>query len=125
MFFNNKIHEVASTNTWPWDLMSWIWKKKLLPTNIIKYNGTPCNTLDDLWNALHSSYNSAHYHQVNHEVLREVQQVPVQSWDKFTVQEFQDALRKCNNSSTPCHELLNSSKLIFIFFFFFSFNYVI
>jgi len=58
-FFDNRIAEIASINKRPWDLMSWIKQHKLLAVEAIQYQGSPYNTLSDLWNALHSSYNTA------------------------------------------------------------------
>ncbi|KAF5345719.1 hypothetical protein D9756_011623 [Leucocoprinus leucothites] len=58
-FFDPHIHEIASTNKRPWDLMDWVKQRKLPAVEGIHYQGRPCNDLPDLWNALHSSYNSA------------------------------------------------------------------
>ncbi|KAF5347006.1 hypothetical protein D9756_011009 [Leucocoprinus leucothites] len=58
-FFDERIHEIASTNKRPWDLMEWVKQRKLPAIEGIRYQGRPCNDLPDLWNALPSSYNSA------------------------------------------------------------------
>jgi len=39
--------------------MNWVKKQKLPVMEAIKFNGIPCNNLDDLWQVLHQSYNSA------------------------------------------------------------------
>jgi len=64
-FFNNKIYEIASSNKRPWDLMSWVRKKSLSAIESILYENHPCNTLPDLWNALHNLYNSVENRPVN------------------------------------------------------------
>ncbi|KAF5345864.1 hypothetical protein D9756_011194 [Leucocoprinus leucothites] len=58
-FFDAHIHEIASTTKRPWDLMEWVKQRKLPAVEGIHFQGRPCNDLPDLWNALHSSYNSA------------------------------------------------------------------
>ncbi|PPR07648.1 LOW QUALITY PROTEIN: hypothetical protein CVT26_001630, partial [Gymnopilus dilepis] len=40
-FFDSRIHEIASTNKRPWDLMNWIQQRKLPPAEAITYNGRP------------------------------------------------------------------------------------
>jgi len=58
-FFEEKIHEIATTNKRPWDLMNWVKRKNLPAVEAIKYNNIPCTTPDLLWMALHQTYNSA------------------------------------------------------------------
>ena len=57
--------------------MNWVQKQKLLATEAIQYNGRLCIKLDDLWQALHQSFNSAHNHQVNTDILDEILSKPV------------------------------------------------
>ena len=73
-FFNDKIHEIASSNKRPWDLMSWIRKKSLPAIEFILYKNCLCNILSDLWNVLHKSYNSAENRQINTRFLNELQE---------------------------------------------------
>ena len=40
--------------------MSWVKQRKLPAVEAIRYQGLPCNSLPELWNALHSSYNALH-----------------------------------------------------------------
>jgi len=47
-FFNNKIQEAVLTNKRLWDLMDWVKKQNLSAMKAIKFNGHPCNDLDDL-----------------------------------------------------------------------------
>jgi len=100
-FFDNKIHKIASSNKRPWDLMSWVRKKSLLAIESISYENRPCNTLPDLWNALHKSYNSAENRPVNTRLLNELPQADNVEWPPFSSQEFRDAIAKCSSSSTP------------------------
>jgi len=52
--------------------MNWVKKRKLLATKAIQYNSQPCIKLDDLWEALHKSFNSTQNHQVNINLLEEI-----------------------------------------------------
>jgi len=48
VFFDNRIQEIASTNKRPCDLITWVKKWKLLAMEAIKFNGLPCDNLDNL-----------------------------------------------------------------------------
>jgi len=100
-FFDNKIHKIASSNKRPWDLMSWVRKKSLPAIESISYENRPCNTLPDLWNTLHKSYNSAENRPVNTRLLNELPQADSVEWPPFSSQEFRDTIAKCSSSSTP------------------------
>ena len=39
--------------------MNWINKQKLFTPEAIKFNGQPCLELNDFWQALHSTFNTA------------------------------------------------------------------
>ena len=52
--------------------MNWIKKRKLLAIKSIHFNSQPCIELDDLWNTLHGSFNSAQSQQVNASLLDEI-----------------------------------------------------
>jgi len=54
--------------------MSWVRKKSLSAIESISYENCSCNTLSDLWNALHKSYNSAENRLVNTRLLNELPQ---------------------------------------------------
>ncbi|KAF8955880.1 hypothetical protein BDZ97DRAFT_1672757, partial [Flammula alnicola] len=58
-FFDQRIHEIASANKRPWDLMNWVQQRKLPPCEALHYRGEPCNDMPALWDALHGTYNSA------------------------------------------------------------------
>ena len=100
-FFDDKIHKIASSNKRPWNLMSWVRKKSLPAIKSILYENRPCNTLPDLWNALHKSYNSAENRLVNTRLLNEIPQADSIEWLPFSSQEFRDAIAKYSLSSTP------------------------
>ena len=108
--------------------MSWVRKKSLPAIRSISYENCLCNTLLDLWNALHKSYNSVENRPVNTRFLNELPQVDGIEWPPFFSQEFRDAIAKCSSSSTlgpdHCHDLAKrlSHYLYFFSFLFFSFS---
>jgi len=83
--------------------MNWVKKKNLPTIESILYEGQPCNTLPDLWHALHSSYNSnsAENRPINASFLNETPQADQILWHLFSKQEFRDAIAKCLSLSTP------------------------
>jgi len=81
--------------------MNWVKKKNLPTIESISYEGQPCNTLPDLWHALHSSYNSAENRPTNASFLNEIPQADQIHWPPFSKQEFIDAIAKYSSSSTP------------------------
>ena len=79
--------------------MSWVNKHKLPAIEAIKYNDQLCLTINDLLNALHSTFNTALYHQVNINILDKVTDKSPFSWTPFSKEEFKSAITNCNNSS--------------------------
>jgi len=60
-FFNVKIQEITGKNSSLWELINWVKKRKLPAIKAIKYNRQPCLELNNLWQALYESFNSAQY----------------------------------------------------------------
>ena len=87
--------------------MNQVRKKSLLAIKSISYENYSCNTLPDLQNALHKSYNSAENRPINTRFLNELPQANVIEWPLFSNQEFRDVIAKCLLSSTlrPDHIL--------------------
>ena len=81
--------------------MNWVNKHKLPATEAIKYEGNLYITTDSLWEALHTMFNSALHCPIDKEVLNEIEPKPTLIWAPFSKEEFQQALIKYNNSSTP------------------------
>ena len=98
-FFDGRIAEIASTNKCPWDLISWVKQRKLPAVEAIRYQGLPCNTLPDLWYALHSSYNAAANRSVQLSILDDVPCLVPRPWVSFSILEMSEALKACSNVS--------------------------
>jgi len=67
----------------------------------IKYNGRLYIELDNLWQALHQSFNSAHNHQVSTDILDKILFKPVSEWTPFLKEEFKSIINKYNDLSAP------------------------
>ena len=89
------------SNKRPWDLMNWIKKKSLPAIKPISYENHPCNTLPDLWQTLHNSYNSAENRPINNCFLNEIPQANTIKWPSFSKQELRDTIAKCSLSLFP------------------------
>ena len=100
-FFNAKIEEIAKTNRRPWDLMEWVKGQKLPPCEAIQYNGQPCHTMPELWDALHNTYNSAADCPCDLSVLDELLDLPAWEWAPFSALELMEALAACSSLSSP------------------------
>ena len=56
--------------------MNWVKKCKLPTVEAIQYKGCPYIKLEDLWNALHKSFNSAQEREVDTHFLDEIPDKP-------------------------------------------------
>jgi len=100
-FFDAKIEEIAKTNQCSWDLMEWVKGQKLSPCEAIQYNGQPCHTMPELWDALHNTYNSAADRPCDLLVLNELPDLPAWEWAPFSVLELMETLAACSSLSSP------------------------
>jgi len=91
--------------------MNWVKKCKLPVVEAIQYKGHPCIKLEDLWNTLHNSFNSAQAREVDLSFLDETPNKTTTMWNPFSKKELIDVIKKCNNLSAPGPEKLTWSHL--------------
>ena len=83
----------------------------MLAIEAIKYNNQLCLEINDLWQALHSSFNTALHHSIEDSILNEIVLISPFLWASFSKNKFKNAIAKCNNSSTPSPDKLSWSHL--------------
>jgi len=91
--------------------MNWVNKCKLPAIEAIKYNDQQCLDIDDLWNALHSTFNMALHHQVDVEILDKIVDKLTSPWLLFSREEFRITIANCSNASAPGPDKLSWSHL--------------
>ena len=74
-------------------------KCKLPAIEMIKYNSQPCLELNDLQQALYSSFNTAQFYYTDENILNEIGSFMLLPWNQFFEAEFTYAIAKYNNSS--------------------------
>jgi hypothetical protein len=82
--------------------MDWVGPRKTPPVKSISYQGSPCTTLDLLWNALHSTFNSAQDRPIDLTVLGDKWESPtIRAWVPYSAAKMSDALLGTSNRSAP------------------------
>ena len=81
--------------------MNWVKQKNLPMAEAITFDNQACTSLDLLWQALHSSYNSANNRPTDLNILNELDTSPQVKWPLLSQHEFIEAIANCSNSSTP------------------------
>ena len=81
--------------------MKWVDKHKLLAIKALQYNGHPCIEINNLWQALHQTFNAAQNNQINMNILDEIPSKPPSTWPSFSNEEFTSAIDKYSNLSAP------------------------
>ena len=81
---------------------SWIGstKKKIPAIKAIKYNNWPCLEIEELWQALHSTFNMAQDCHIDFNLLNEISNKCPMKWLSFVEAEFINAINKYNNLLT-------------------------
>ena len=98
--------------------MNWVKKYKLPAIEAIQFNGRPCTKINNLWQALHLSFNLAHDHQTYPQLLMKIPCKEITKWNLFSKEEFISIIEKCNNldisrkSSETLHVSINSLILL-------------
>jgi hypothetical protein len=96
--FDECIDEIVHTNLRPWDLMDWVGPCKTPPVEASSTQGVPCTSPDQLWNTLHSTFNSALDRPIDLSILGNKQESPsIRAWILYSAVEILDALMGTSN----------------------------
>ena len=66
--------------------MNWVKKQKLPVIEAIQYEEHPCIELEDLWIALHNSFNSVQTQEIDIHVLDDIPNKSMKEWNSFSKQ---------------------------------------
>jgi len=91
--------------------MNWVKKHKLPAVEAIQFEKCSYIKLEDLWNALYSSFNSAQSQKVDIYFLDEIPVKAIVKWATFSKEELINAIKKCNNLSAPSPNKLTWSHI--------------
>ena len=78
-----------------------LYECRLPAIKVIKYNDQLYLTIDNLWNALYSSFNTTLHHHVDINILNKVDDKLPSSQNSFSKKKLTRTITNCNNSSTP------------------------
>jgi len=81
--------------------MEWVKGRKLPLCEVIQYNGQPCHTMPELWDALHNTYNSAADRPCDLSVLDELLDLQAWEWAPFSALELMEELAACSSLLSP------------------------
>ena len=87
---------------------------KLPATNAINHNGSLCLSPESLWDTLYNTFNTTLHHQVDLNILNEINHKLTLQWFPFSKEEFKQAISKCNNLSAPGSDKISWHHLKFI-----------
>jgi len=96
-----KLCQPTKANKRLWDLMNYIKKCKLPATEAIKFSRCLCNELENLWQTLYQSFNSAQDRPINFQLLDEISLYYQLEWPLFSKAKFIDTISKYSSLSVP------------------------
>jgi hypothetical protein len=100
--FDEHIDKIAHTNLQPWNLMDWVGPHTTPPVGAISCQGMPCTSPDQLWNVLHSTFNSALDRPVDMSMLGDKwESSSTRVWVPYSTAEMSDGLMGTSNQSAP------------------------
>jgi hypothetical protein len=82
--------------------MDWVGPHKTPPVEAISYQDVPCTSPDQLWNTLHSTFNSALDRPIDLSGLGDKWESPsIRAWIPYSAVEMLDALMGTSDQSAP------------------------